>query len=56
MPEPGDRCPGFVAQPGQCWQMIYDRQLQANHCRGAVMDRALVLAHRRPLVAGVGLS
>ncbi len=22
MPQPGDPCPGFVAQPGQCWQMI----------------------------------
>jgi hypothetical protein len=25
MPEPGDLCPGFIAQPGECWQMIYDR-------------------------------
>ena len=33
MPEPGDPCPGFVAQPGECWQMIYDGHLQATHCR-----------------------
>ncbi len=32
MPEPGDPCPGFVAEPGRCWQMIYNRQLQATHC------------------------
>jgi hypothetical protein len=25
MPEPGDPCPGFIAQPGRCWQMIYSR-------------------------------
>ena len=23
MPEPGDPCPGFVAQPDQCWKMVY---------------------------------
>ena len=33
MPEPGDPCPGFVAHDGECWQMIYDRNLQATHCR-----------------------
>jgi hypothetical protein len=32
MPQPGDPCPGFIAQPGRCWQMIYSRQLQATHC------------------------
>ena len=32
MPEPGDPCPGFIVQPERCWQMIYDKQLQANHC------------------------
>ena len=32
MPEPGDPCPGFVADPGRCWQMVYSRQLQATHC------------------------
>jgi hypothetical protein len=33
MPEPGDPCPGFIAQPGECWQMIYSKQMQATHCR-----------------------
>ena len=33
MPEPGDPCPGFVAQPDQCWRMVYSHQLQATHCR-----------------------
>jgi hypothetical protein len=32
MPEPGDPCPGFIADVGRCWQMIYSRQLQATHC------------------------
>ena len=38
MPQPGDPCPGFISEPGRCWQMVYDHNLQA----------------RRPLVAGVG--
>jgi hypothetical protein len=33
MPEPGEPCPGFVAEPGRCWRMVYSRQLQATHCR-----------------------
>ena len=33
MPQPGDPCPGFIAEPGRCWQMIYSEQLQATHCR-----------------------
>ena len=32
MPLPGDSCPGFIAEPGRCWQMVYSRQLQATHC------------------------
>jgi hypothetical protein len=32
MPEPGDVCPGFVAEAGECWRMVYSRQLQATHC------------------------
>ncbi len=32
LPSPGDPCPGFIAEPGRCWQMIYSRQLQATHC------------------------
>ena len=31
-PCPGDPCPGFMAQPGRCWQMVYSNQLQATHC------------------------
>jgi hypothetical protein len=31
MPEPGDVCPGFVAEAGACWRMVYSR-LQATHC------------------------
>jgi diadenosine tetraphosphatase ApaH/serine/threonine PP2A family protein phosphatase len=54
MPQPGDRHPGFTAEPGECWQMIYDKQPQADQLpRGALMDRALVLTPWRPLVAGV---
>ena len=32
MPEPGDRCPGFIAEAGRCWQGVYSNQLQATHC------------------------
>jgi hypothetical protein len=31
-PQPGDPCPGFIAQAGRCWQMVYSRQMQATHC------------------------
>ena len=33
MPEPGDLISAFSAQPGRCFRMIYDVQLQAEHCR-----------------------
>ena len=32
MPEPGDPCPDFIVDVGRCWQMVYGRNLQANHC------------------------
>ena len=32
MPEPGDVSPGFIAEAGRCWRMLYDKQLQATHC------------------------
>ena len=32
MPEPGDPCPGFIVEPGRCWQNVYSSQLQATHC------------------------
>ena len=35
MPQPGDPCPGFIVDVGRCWQMVYDRNPQANHCPGA---------------------
>ncbi len=35
MPEPGDPCPGFIVDPNRCWQMVYDHNLQANHCAEA---------------------
>jgi hypothetical protein len=28
----GDNCPGFMAEPGRCWRMVYDHNLQATHC------------------------
>ena len=33
MPAPGDPCPGFIAEHGRCWQMVYSRQMQATHCQ-----------------------
>ena len=32
MPQPGDPCPGFIVDVGRCWRMVYDRNLQADHC------------------------
>ena len=33
MPQPGDRHPGFVVEPGQGWAFVHSKQLQATHCR-----------------------
>jgi hypothetical protein len=33
MSQPGEVCPGFMAEPGRCWRMVYDHNLQATHCR-----------------------
>ena len=32
MPEPGDISPGFIAEAGRCWRMVYDNSFQATHC------------------------
>jgi hypothetical protein len=32
IPEAGDPCPGFIVEPGRCWQNVYSLQLQATHC------------------------
>jgi hypothetical protein len=33
MPKPGDRyAQAFTVEPGQCWAMIHDEKLQADHC------------------------
>jgi hypothetical protein len=32
MPKPGDRHPGFVAEPMRSWAMVYDGTMQADHC------------------------
>ena len=56
IPEPGDPCPGFISEPGCCWQMVYDHNLQATAARNAGMDGQMVVSPRRLLVAGVGLS
>ena len=31
-PEPGDRHPGFTAEPMKCWALVYDGTMQADHC------------------------
>ena len=28
MPQPGDRHPDFIAEPGECWAMVHSKQLQ----------------------------
>jgi hypothetical protein len=32
VPEPGDRSPGFIVEPGRCWALVYSTQLQSTHC------------------------
>ena len=33
MPQPGDRyAQAFTVEPGQCWAIVHDSKLQANHC------------------------
>jgi hypothetical protein len=31
IPHPGDVSPGFIAEAGRCWRMVYDHNLQATH-------------------------
>ena len=33
MPQPGEVCPGFIAEYDRCWRMVYSQQMQATHCR-----------------------
>ena len=35
MPAPGDVHPGFLAEAGRCWRLVYSEQLQATHCVGS---------------------
>ena len=33
MPQPGDRyARAFIVEPGQCWAVVRDDKLQADHC------------------------
>jgi hypothetical protein len=32
MPEPGERSPGFYVEPNRGWALVYDRNLQSDHC------------------------
>jgi hypothetical protein len=36
---PGDVHPGFMAEPGRCWRLVYSKQLQATHCAQPVAWR-----------------
>ena len=58
MPAPGDPYAGaFVAEVGQCWRMIHDRQGQATHWQGdAHLDWPLARPERRKVVESVGVS
>ena len=56
MPVPGDISPGFIAEIDRCWRTIYDRNLQAAHCRGSVeLLRPVVRPVRQAVVAGGGV-
>jgi len=35
LPRPGDRSPGFMAEPGRCRALVHCRQLQSIHCQEA---------------------
>jgi hypothetical protein len=41
IPQPGDLAPGFLAEPGQCWRMVYGsaRVGQGTHCTEQVVWR-----------------
>ncbi len=41
IPLPGDLAPGFVAEPGRCWRMIYNTTIQGDHCPEPVAWRGL---------------
>jgi hypothetical protein len=32
IPHTGDVSPGFIAEAGRCWRMVYDHNLQATRC------------------------
>ena len=54
MPQPGDPCPGFMAETGRCWTMVYADNLQATHCRESPSFRVGGChTERRQVVAGV---
>jgi hypothetical protein len=57
MPRPGDPPPNaFIAEVGQCWWMIHDRQRQATHCLRRQTGLGDGSPIRRPMAAGGGLS
>jgi hypothetical protein len=31
-PRPGHVSPGFMAEAGRCWRLVYDHNLQSTHC------------------------
>jgi hypothetical protein len=47
----GDPFPGFMAEPGRCWRVVYDHNLQATTVRRCRAGGALVQSAGRPLVA-----
>lgn len=45
MPRPGDLAPGFTAQPGHCWRMVFNDTMQGSHCQAPVAVRGRFRNH-----------
>jgi hypothetical protein len=51
IPKPGDLAPGFSADPGRCWRMVFNASIQGTHCEAPVAFRGRFKNH-----AGKGLD
>jgi hypothetical protein len=40
MPEPGDRHPGFIAEPMRCWAMVYVPVYSLSECSVGTRSRS----------------
>jgi hypothetical protein len=52
-PHPGDPPPGFVAEAGGCWRMVYTTTSKSTHCRDDQHSQAAG-SRRAPMGSGGG--